>query len=269
MPTTIPPRARSSPIGCSYQLRNPELPKGPQYVSRPLWCRSPTRRCTSIGGEFWRGTYQDSPRLEEMVAGVLSPLTRADATSRAEGATAPKTVAKALGKETAATLLAVLAESTPIATPDLVKKVVGLQWAGMSSDDLGEGIQPFSIVLPDYAHSDIGLEAQRLAQTYDIMADSGTTTTLQDATVVKTTKVNIPVDFSEARAHLVVLMIVWSVLLGDQHPFVQSYGEFLRTYSGREYSYQTKLRNLGTAAPPAPLLLRHIQHGRLLIGTMY
>jgi len=128
----------------------------------------------------------------------------------------------------------------------------------MSSDDLGEGIQPFSIVLPDYAHSDVGLEAQRLTQTYDIIAD-GTTTTLQDASVVKTTKVNIPVEFSKAWAHLVALKFVWSVLLGDQHPFVHSYGEFLRTYSRREYSYQTRLRGLGTAAPPAPLLLCYVQ----------
>jgi len=49
------------------------------------------------------------------------------------------------------------------------------------------------------------------------------------------------------------------VLLGDDHPFVLSYGRFVRSYSAREYSYQNKLRSLQTVAPPSALLLRYVQ----------
>lgn len=223
---------------------------------------------------------------------------REEAQARATLAAAPKSVAKALGAEVASTLLSVcqvaseddlpavwrqlaaagkkdrqaleqallqkardlrMAEVAPVATPDLVKRVIGLQWAGMGIDDLSEGIQPFSVVLPDYVGSNAGVEAQRLAEAYDIMATTGTTTTLQDAQVMKTGKAIIPVDFSEARAHLVATMLLWSVLVGEEHPFVLAYGRFLRTYTGREYSFQNRLRGLGTSAPPAALFLRYVQ----------
>jgi hypothetical protein len=58
-----------------------------------------------------------------------------------------------------------MAEVAPVATLDLVKKVIGfLQWHGLNADDLSEGIQPFSIVLHDYVGSEAGVEAQRLAE---------------------------------------------------------------------------------------------------------
>ncbi|MBV5276518.1 hypothetical protein JZU56_01370, partial [bacterium] len=109
-------------------------------------------------------------------------LARTEAQVRAEHDRAPKTVAKAIGQESTTTLMALcqvgseadlpkfwndlaaagkrdrqaleqamlskardinMAEVAPVATPDLVKKVIGLQWHGLNADDLSEGIQPF------------------------------------------------------------------------------------------------------------------------------
>lgn len=225
-------------------------------------------------------------------------LARDEATARAAQARAPKTVAAALGAETAQTLLAIcgvteesdlppfwaalaaagkrdrqaleqallgkarslgMAEAAPVATPDLTKKVSGLQWAGLNSEDLAEGIQPFTIVLTDYTGSDAGIEAKRLADTYDIMTEGTTSSSLEDAKTLKSSKEVIPIDLSEARAHLVSLMILWSTLLGDGHPFVTAYGTFVRNYMSREYSYQTRLRNLGSTAPISAVFLRFVQ----------
>mmetsp|Transcript_17336 Transcript_17336/g.26829 ORF Transcript_17336/g.26829 Transcript_17336/m.26829 type:complete len:554 (-) Transcript_17336:3169-4830(-) len=191
-------------------------------------------------------------------------LTRIEASDQANAAQAPKTVAKALGSEVVSTLLAIIgvsaeedlpqfwrdvaqagkrdrqaleqallstardlgmADAAPVVTPDLVKRATGLQWAGLSVDNLSEGIQPFSIILPDYVGSEVGVEAQRLAKTYDIMNGTQTTASLKDAQTVNSGKAVIPKDFGEARAHLVALMMVWTVLLGDTHPFVCSFGQ--------------------------------------------
>ena len=54
-------------------------------------------------------------------------------------------------------------------------------------------------------------------------------------------------------------MILWSTLLGDGHPFVTAYGTFVRDYMSREYSYQMRLRNLGTQAPVAAIFFRFVQ----------
>jgi hypothetical protein len=54
-------------------------------------------------------------------------------------------------------------------------------------------------------------------------------------------------------------MILWAVILGDDHPFTLAYGSFLQSYSAREYSYQTRLKALDTSAPLPALLLRYVQ----------
>ena len=225
-------------------------------------------------------------------------MARLEAQDRANRQQAPKTVSKGLGAETANTLLAVclvdtedslpqlwtdlanagkrdrqaleqammrkardlqMAEVAPVATPDLVKKITGLQWAGLSADDLTEGIQPFAIVLPDYVGSDTGLEAQKMAEAYDLLQGTDISSSLQDAKSVKSSKAVVPVEFSEALAHLVALTIVWSVMLGDNHPFVTALGGFVQSYRSREYSFQNKLRALATDAPVPALVLRYIQ----------
>ena len=169
-------------------------------------------------------------------------MARAEAKAHAEQDRAPKSVSKAFGAEATKALLVYcqvgseadlpqfwldvaaagtrdrqvlqhalqdaaralgMADLAPVATPDLIKKIVGLQWHGLNSEDLSEGLQPFSLVLTNYVGSVAGLEAQQLADTYDVMASTGTSSTLQDARAVKASKAVIPVDYSEARAHLV------------------------------------------------------------------
>ena len=222
-----------------------------------------------------------------------------EARDRAQEAKAPRTVSEVLGTEVARTLMALcqaeeeaelppfwldlaaaglkrdrmtlqeallakgraqnMTDAAPIATPDLVKKVVGLHWAGLNMDDLSEGIQPFVLILHDYTNSDLGVEAQRRADTYDILQGASAAATLQDAQALKTAKAIIPRDLSEARAQLVANLLLWSVLVGDGHPFVYSLGTLVQEYTGSEYMYQNLLKALTVEAPPAALLLRFVQ----------
>lgn len=226
-------------------------------------------------------------------------LARVEARERAFEASNPKTVAQVFGKDMVSTLLcwcnvedeislppfwrdlaavgvkqdratlqaAVMtkgrlagrATATPIITGDLVKKATSLAWAGHSTDDLSEGIQPFVFILHDYAHSDLSVEAQRQAEVYDVMQTSSITSSLQDAQAVKKSKAVIPRDLSEARAQLVASLLVWAVLVGDEHPFVQALGTFVQQYSDGEFIYQNLLKALHTEVPAGAILLRSVQ----------
>jgi len=137
-----------------------------------------------------------------------------------------------------------MAEQCPVVTPDLTKKVVSLNWAGTNLDDLSEGIQPFALVLPEYSGSDARTQAPRQAEVYDILASSDATATLNDAKALKSSSAVILTDYIEARAHLAGSMIVWSVLVGDGHPFVVSLGKMIQQYTSREHFYQNQLMAL-------------------------
>ena len=69
----------------------------------------------------------------------------------------------------------------------------------------------------------------------------------------------VPVTFIEAQTHMTALMLVWSTMLGDLHPFVSAYGTFIKSFSGGDYAYIDHLKSLGQEDPPATLLLLYIQ----------
>jgi len=127
-------------------------------------------------------------------------------------------------------------------------------------DDLTEGIQPFSIVLPDYHKSDDGKRALRQAGTYDLLMETSTAPTLKDTEALRTSKAILPTDYLDSRAHLHATMIVWTTLVGPNHPFTTALGRFVQGYVNREHSLRNRLAALHEpCAAPTTLLLRFVQ----------
>lgn len=148
----------------------------------------------------------------------------------------------------------------PIATPNLIKKITGLHWAGLNIDDLSEGLQPFVIVLLDNANADVGVEAQRRADTYDIILQEGSTSTsYQDAQALKVSKAVIPRDVNDACAQLLATLLLWAVLVGDNHPFVYALGTLVNHFGDGEQRFRHLLQALPTEVPPGALVLRFVQ----------
>ena len=148
----------------------------------------------------------------------------------------------------------------PIVTPDLVKKVKAVKLGGNDTDDLEEGIHPFSIVLPSYGGSDVGVTkaAREKAAAYaEVHGGSGAS--LQDAIALRKPTVHIPDTFSKARSHLMGLLTLWQVLLPYSHPFLRAYGMFLQQYVREEANFTALLDKLPRPEPKPALFLRAVQ----------
>ncbi|CAJ1954974.1 unnamed protein product [Cylindrotheca closterium] len=148
----------------------------------------------------------------------------------------------------------------PIVTPDLVKKVKAVKLGGNDTDDLEEGIHPFSIVLPSYGGSDVGVTKaarERAAAYAEVHGGSGAS--LQDAIALRKPTVHIPDTFSKARSHLMGLLTLWQVLLPFSHPFLRAYGMFLQQYVRDEANFTALLDKLPRPEPKPALFLRAVQ----------
>jgi hypothetical protein len=161
--------------------------------------------------------------------------------------------------------------SRPLATPDLIMKIMSLMWGGRNYEDLTQGIHVFSIVVPEYnnANGDAAQDAQERSDAWDLVNDGGTTT-LQDAEKVKKTKVVIPAGFVEGHAQLNSMGLLWVLLLGRTHPFVASYKRLMDLLNGRFSQFHVLFTNVDQARsatePPSMLLfLRKVQ----ILTTLY
>jgi hypothetical protein len=153
-----------------------------------------------------------------------------------------------------------IASMVPIATPDLTKKLIGLRLAGDDVNNLGEGVQPFAIVIRD--HGIIGYTTsveeetvrQRNAE-YDILAEGSVSTTLQDvAKISTTTPIKVPTDYTHLRAVLQAYGVLLTTILGGVHPLAMAYIRFVTRYSNEEVTCRGQLQTLFPGQGPGRLL---------------
>jgi hypothetical protein len=152
----------------------------------------------------------------------------------------------------------------PIATPDLTKKIVGLRFAGDDVNNLGEGIQPFAILIRD--HGSIGYMTTTEEDTtrqrnneYDILTEGSVSTTLQDVTKISTTTTaKIPTDYTHLRALLQAYLVLLTTLFGADHVVTVAFQAFVRRYNNNEVVCRGQLQALFQGQGPGRLL-RFIQ----------
>jgi len=149
----------------------------------------------------------------------------------------------------------------PVVSPELVKKLLSLEWSGMNSDDLSAGIQPFALILPDSAD---GHGAQEMAASYDLLMEASTTTQLTDVQKLRQSKVRVPLNHQEAGAQLTAALLVWVTVLGTEHPFAVSLAAMVTEFVTSAYHYGNRIDQIPSekithGVPRPALLLRYVQ----------
>ena len=146
----------------------------------------------------------------------------------------------------------------PVITPDLAKKITSVRFAGNNMDDLSEGINPFVLIIADLT-SPSGerayLDAVAMAQDYDDLVAGTTAAKLDDIKTLKAAaKVQIPTNFTAARAMLTAFLITLASLFGPMHPQVTDLNNFVSEYTAKETFYQGRIQRTDGVYGPARLL---------------
>jgi hypothetical protein len=109
----------------------------------------------------------------------------------------------------------------PIITPDFARRIAQLSFAGHNMDNLGEGLQPFAMVVVDYRSIQARTtmdHARRTAEDYDLITAGETNTSLTDARSLRDTNViHIDFDSVHAEARVDAALITLDAILGDDH----------------------------------------------------
>ena len=117
----------------------------------------------------------------------------------------------------------------PVVTTGLKQMIVGLQFPGHSSDDLGTGCQPFMVAYAGKAHH---LQVTAAPAVADQLIQGDQNTTLADIrTIRKGEKVKSPLNASEMCVTLFRFAVLCETLFqgsGERHPYVESIWRFAR-----------------------------------------
>jgi hypothetical protein len=136
--------------------------------------------------------------------------------------------------------------ATPVVTPDLTKRLMGLMFGGSDPDDLSEGIQPFSMIIMDHRST-----ATRTVN-YDLVTSGDTNTTLVDANRLRgTTKVNVTFDSIYCDAMLKGCYIILCSMLSSDHPVAVQYKRTLDQYDNNKVMYMARIEAHCPAHPYA------------------
>jgi hypothetical protein len=153
-------------------------------------------------------------------------------------------------------------ELAPIITPELAKKIHSLRLGGNNLDDLSEGVQPFALTIQDYTSQDTEADANTARQKaleYNILTQVSRSTALTDARAIRTSKVQMPIDYMQFRAYLHAQDVLNRALLGATHPLTVALHQFLTAYVILEMFYRGRLQRILPVNGPA-IFMRFFQH---------
>jgi hypothetical protein len=139
----------------------------------------------------------------------------------------------------------------PLATVGLTKKLGGCLFAHIDHDDLEAGIHPFCTT---YRTPQSRTQLRNTLAVYDDLRE-GTGATLHDFALLREAeKVGLPYTMSEVTYALKSFRVLLHTLLGQHHPMVKVWDDFVSIWIDREVQMQELL-----TAYQYPLILRWLQ----------
>jgi hypothetical protein len=161
----------------------------------------------------------------------------------------------------------------PVVTSDLAKKLSTLQFVGNNINDLGDGINPFLMVVQDYSspsNEKAYFEALQSANDYDMITSGNSAADLSEIkTLRKSTVVQMPTNYMTARLMLQGYTILLAAFLGTGHQLVCKLGRFVVKFQSKEPFYVNQLQLYNAAYGPSRLLRYVHLHVRFYLDSVW
>jgi hypothetical protein len=177
-------------------------------------------------------------------AAALPPLWKdlAAATKRFEATAITRSIAAT------ALLMGVAADSAPIVTPSLAAKLVTFNFGHPNSDDLNEGIHPFTVGYRSPTEAD---HARAQAQQHAMLMEGAAPRLADVIQLASTDKVRLPTTCLQAGITLESYRVLLQACLGADHPLTLEYSTFVRTWP----QFAPKFEHQMSSQPLTPVLV--------------
>jgi hypothetical protein len=148
-----------------------------------------------------------------------------------------------------------------------------LQFVGNNINDLGDGINPFLMVVQDYSSPSSKkayFEALQTANDYDMITSGNSAADLAEIkTLRKSTVVQMPTNYMTARLMLQGYTILLAAFLGTGHQLVRNLGRFVVKFQSKEPFYVNQLQLYDAAYGPGHLLRYAHLHVRYYLDSVW
>jgi hypothetical protein len=140
------------------------------------------------------------------------------------------------------------ADVSPIVTPSLASKLVTFSFGHPNSDDLNEGIHPFTVGYRSPAEAD---HARAQAQQHAMLMEGAAPRLADVIQLASTDKARLPTTCLQAGITLESYRILLQACLGAEHPLTIEYGNFVRTWP----QFAPKFEHQMSTQPLTPVLV--------------
>jgi hypothetical protein len=127
-----------------------------------------------------------------------------------------------------------MAIAPPMATPEFVKRLLFLLFAGNDMDNLSKGMHPFALVFVDHHSQQTPASikcGQNEATNYDLATSGEATTRLADARVLcGPARVNVQFDNTRDEAKLESMILVLHMMMGFNFPLIINAHTFIQRH---------------------------------------